>query len=41
MVGKLGAMAGGEKDEYFVIAKCDVKGTPLDPEVKFPVRVVD
>jgi sporulation-control protein spo0M len=40
-VGKLGAFASGEKLEYYVVAECDVKGTPFDPTDKVEVQVVD
>lgn len=40
-VGKLGAFAIGEKEEYFVVAECDVKGTALDPSDKLEVTLVD
>ena len=40
-VGKFGAFASGEKDEYFVVAECDVKGTALDPSDKVEVVLVD
>jgi len=40
-VGKLGAFAVGEKEEYFVVAECDVKGTALDPSDKVEVTIVD
>ena len=38
-IGKLAAFATSEKDEYFVIAEADVKGTPLDPSAKVKVTV--
>jgi len=40
-VGKIGAFAVGEKEEYFVVAECDVKGTALDPSDKIEVTLVD
>jgi len=40
-VGKIGAFAVGEREEYFVIAECDVKGTALDPSDKLEVTLVD
>lgn len=40
-VGKFGAFAVGEKEEYFVVAECDVKGTALDPSDKVEVTLVD
>jgi len=40
-VGKFGAFAVGEKQEYFVVAECDVKGTALDPSSKMEVTLVD
>ncbi len=40
-IGKIGAFATNEKDEYFVQAICDVKGTPFDPADKVPVTIVD
>ncbi len=40
-VGKFGAFAVGEKEEYFVLAECDVKGTALDPSNKIEVTLVD
>lgn len=40
-VGKFGAFAVGEKEEYFVVAECDVKGTALDPVDKIEVTLVD
>lgn len=40
-VGKFGAFATGEKEEYFVIAECDVKGTALDPSDQIEVTIVD
>jgi sporulation-control protein spo0M len=40
-VGKLAAFAAKEKMEYFVIAKCDVKGTALSPKAELEVEVVD
>jgi hypothetical protein len=40
-LGKLGAFAANEKDDYYVIAVCDVKGTPFDPRDKVRVQVVD
>ena len=39
-VGKLGSFAAGEKFAYSVVAKCDVKGTALDPESKVTVKLV-
>lgn len=39
-VGKLGAFASGEKLEHYIIAECDVKGTPLDPSDRVKVQVV-
>lgn len=39
-VGKLGAFAAGEKDEYFIVAECDVKGTALDPSDRLKVKIV-
>jgi len=40
-VGKLGAFAAKEKLEYYVIAECDVKGTPFDPSDRSKVIMVD
>jgi hypothetical protein len=40
-VGKIGAFATGEKEEYFVVAECDVKGTALDPSDQVEVTLVD
>jgi hypothetical protein len=40
-VGKIGAFAVGETEEYFVVAVCDVKGTALDPSSKVEVSLVD
>jgi sporulation-control protein spo0M len=40
-VGKIGAFAVGEKEEFFVVAECDVKGTALDPSDKVEVTLVD
>ncbi len=40
-VGKLGAFASGQKLKYFVVAECDVKGTPLDPSDRVEVTIVD
>jgi sporulation-control protein spo0M len=38
-LGKMAAMATAEKDEYFVIAEVDVKGTALDPSDKVAVTI--
>jgi hypothetical protein len=38
-VGKLAAFATAEKDEYYVVAEADVKGTALDPSAKVKVAV--
>jgi len=40
-VGKFGAFAVGEKEEYFVVAECDVKGTALDPSDQIEVTLVE
>jgi hypothetical protein len=40
-VGKFGAFAAGEKEEYFIVAECDVKGTALDPSDQVEVTLVD
>ncbi len=38
-LGKMAAFASSEKDEYFVVALADVKGTPLDPSAEVKVTV--
>jgi len=40
-LGKFGAFATGDKEEYFVVAECDVKGTALDPSDQIEVTLVD
>jgi hypothetical protein len=40
-VGKLAAFAASEKQEYFVVVKCEVKGTALSPSAELEVNVVD
>jgi hypothetical protein len=39
-IGKLGAMAGNEKSEYFIQATADVKSAALDPDDKKDIRLV-
>ena len=39
-LGKMGSFASGEKFAYCVVAKCDVKGTALDPSAKSTVKLV-
>jgi hypothetical protein len=40
-IGKIGAFAAKEIDEYFVVAECGVKGAAFSPTGKVPVRPVD
>ncbi len=40
-VGKLGAFAAHEKDEYLVTAQASVKGTPIGPSDTVRVQIVD
>lgn len=40
-VGALGALVGGQEEEYLVRAMCDVKGTVLDPGDSLAVVLVD
>ncbi|MCE9606711.1 MAG: sporulation protein [Planctomycetia bacterium] len=40
-LGKLGAFANDEKEEYFLTALCDVKGTALDPMARVDLVLVD
>ena len=38
-IGKLGAFASGEKDEFFIIAECSVKGTAFNPSASQKVTL--
>lgn len=38
-VGKLGAFASATKQEYYVVAECDVKGAAFDPSDKVKVVI--
>jgi hypothetical protein len=40
-IGKIGAFAAKERDEYFVTAECGVKGTAFSPSARLPVTIVD
>jgi SpoOM protein len=40
-IGKIGAFAAKETDEYFVVAECGVKGAAFSPTGSVPVRPVD
>jgi hypothetical protein len=40
-IGKIGAFAAAEKDEYFVVAECGVKGAAFSPSASVPVTIVD
>jgi hypothetical protein len=40
-IGKIGAFASGEKDEYFVVAECGVKGAAFSPSASVPITIVD
>ncbi len=40
-IGKLGAFASSEKDEYLVTAEASVKGTPFSPSDKVRMTLVD
>lgn len=39
-LGKLGAMASGDKSEFKLVATCDVKGAALDPNDILEIRRV-
>jgi hypothetical protein len=40
-IGKFGAFAANEKDEYFVVAECGVKGAAFSPSGSVTVKFVD
>jgi SpoOM protein len=40
-IGKIGAFATSERNEYFVVAQCGVKGAALSPSASVPVTIVD
>jgi hypothetical protein len=40
-IGKIGAFAAAEKNEYFVVAQCGVKGAAFSPSASVPVTIVD
>jgi hypothetical protein len=39
-IGKIGAFASGEKDEYFIIAEASVKGAAFNPSASQKVSIV-
>ena len=40
-IGKIGAFATAEKNEYFVRAECGVKGAAFSPSASVPVTIVE
>jgi hypothetical protein len=40
-IGKIGAFASAQKDEYFIIASCSVKGAAFDTKDKVQVTLVE
>jgi sporulation-control protein spo0M len=40
-LGKIGAFADSEEDEYYLVAECEVKGTAFHPSHWLPVSIVE
>ena len=40
-IGKIGAFAAAERNEYFVRAECGVKGAAFSPSASVPVTIVE
>jgi hypothetical protein len=40
-IGKVGSFLSSEREEFFVVCNCDVKGAALDPSDKVAVTLVD